>query len=136
MFLPRAVLHDPELYPAPDEVRPERYLDKVGNHVNPDPRDFAFGYGRRCAGPLSTVDCLLLRAYLLSAPSRVCPGRVLAEDTLFVSAASLLASFDITDARPLKGDKIGYTGGIIRYTIRAVLTFTLLTIIIGPVQPP
>ena len=107
----------------------------MGNDVNPDPRDFAFGYGRRCE-PRASVYHLLLRAYLLLAPGRVCPGRVLAEDTLFVSAASLLASFDITDARPLKGDKIGYTGGIIRYnTIRAVLTFTLLTII-GPVQPP
>ncbi|EPT01788.1 CyP450 monooxygenase [Fomitopsis schrenkii] len=85
-----AIFHDPELYPLPNEVIPERYLGKTDGTLNPDPRDFAFGYGRR-----------------------VCPGRVLAEDTLFIAAATLLASFNISNALPLKGDKIAYTSGII-----------------------
>lgn len=108
-LLSRAILHDPELYPVPDEVQPERYLNKVDNHVNPDPRDFAFGYGRRCVSR-----ALVWSPYCAHLGFRVCPGRVLAEDTLFISAASLLASFNISNARPLKGDRIGYTGGIIR----------------------
>ena len=42
-------MHDPELYPQPDEVKPERYLNKTSDEsLNPDPREFAFGYGRRC----------------------------------------------------------------------------------------
>lgn len=48
---------------------------------------------------------------------RVCPGRVLAEDTLFIAAASVLASFDISDAVPLKGEKIGYAGGVIKFVL-------------------
>ncbi|TFY68080.1 hypothetical protein EVJ58_g1237 [Rhodofomes roseus] len=43
----RAVLHDPILYPEPDKVIPERYLGEPNEDLNPDPRDFAFGYGRR-----------------------------------------------------------------------------------------
>ncbi|KAH9925312.1 cytochrome P450 [Fomitopsis serialis] len=87
-----AVLHDPALYPRPDEVIPERYLDKSGEQsdLNPDPRDFAFGYGRR-----------------------VCPGRMLAEDTLFIVAASVLASFNIGDAIPREGETVKYGGGIV-----------------------
>ncbi|KAH9925317.1 cytochrome P450 [Fomitopsis serialis] len=89
-----AVLHDPTLYPRPDEVIPERYLDKSDEHpdLNPDPRDFAFGYGRR-----------------------VCPGRMLAEDTLFIVAASVLASFNISDAVPREGEAIKYGGGMISH---------------------
>jgi len=90
-----AVLHDPALYPRPDEVIPERYLDRSDEQLsdlNPDPRDFAFGYGRR-----------------------VCPGRMLAEDTLFVVAASVLASFNISDAIPREGGSIKYGGGIISH---------------------
>lgn len=41
-----AVMHDPSLYPDPFEVRPERYLSPNAA-LNPDPRTFAFGYGRR-----------------------------------------------------------------------------------------
>ncbi|KAH9925322.1 cytochrome P450 [Fomitopsis serialis] len=89
-----AVLHDPALYPRPDEVIPERYLGKPDEHpdLNPDPRDFAFGYGRR-----------------------VCPGRMLAEDTLFIVAASVLASFNISDAVPLEGETIEYRGGVLSH---------------------
>ncbi|KAH9830993.1 cytochrome P450, partial [Rhodofomes roseus] len=86
-----AVLHDPILYPEPDKVIPERYLGESNEDLNPDPRDFAFGYGRR-----------------------VCPGQVLAEDILFIIAASVLAAFDIGDAVPHAGRTIEYHGGVIR----------------------
>ncbi|EPS94370.1 hypothetical protein FOMPIDRAFT_1038865 [Fomitopsis schrenkii] len=79
-----AILHDPELYPDPHVPRPERYLsakhsvtEKVGvnGDINADPRTFAFGYGRR-----------------------VCPGRIIADDTLFILVATVLSAFEISDA--------------------------------------
>ena len=45
------MLHDPTLYPDPDEFKPERFLptDENGNpkKVQMDPRKIAFGFGRR-----------------------------------------------------------------------------------------
>ncbi|KAJ7689941.1 cytochrome P450 [Mycena rosella] len=66
-----AILHDEALYPSPDKFMPERFLGDVKD-LNPDPRRFAFGYGRRA-----------------------CPGRDLADDTLFICAAMTLAAFDL-----------------------------------------
>lgn len=43
----RAILHDPAIYPDPYVFDPERYLRKADDGLNPDPRDYAFGYGRR-----------------------------------------------------------------------------------------
>jgi hypothetical protein len=50
----RAILHNPEDYPEPDEFKPERYLKQgpngeyeVDKSVR-DPRTAAFGFGRRC----------------------------------------------------------------------------------------
>ncbi|KAH9925304.1 cytochrome P450 [Fomitopsis serialis] len=83
-----AILHDPALYPDPFIVNPERYLPQCGEKVNPDPRLFAFGYGRR-----------------------VCPGQMLAEDTLFIAAATILALYDVSDAVSLDGAEVKYEGG-------------------------
>lgn len=44
----RAMLHDPEEYPQPDEFIPERFIK--GGKINPniqDPTEIAFGFGRR-----------------------------------------------------------------------------------------
>ena len=105
----RVVLHDTELYPQPDEVNPERYLNRTDECLNPDPREFAFGYGRRC---VSRTNALLSETD--THHPRVCPGRIFAEDTLFITAASVLASFNVSDAVSLKGSRITYTDGIIR----------------------
>jgi cytochrome P450 len=50
-----AIVHDPDVYEAPDDFRPERFL-RTGAHgqleLNPnvfDPTATVFGYGRRCA---------------------------------------------------------------------------------------
>ncbi|PCH42022.1 cytochrome P450 [Wolfiporia cocos MD-104 SS10] len=82
-----ALLHDSALYPNPMEFFPERFLDKSDADINPDPRLDAFGYGRR-----------------------VCPGKNLADDTLFMAVATVLALFTIN--KP-----IGPDGSIIEPTV-------------------
>jgi cytochrome P450 len=61
--------HDPNVYPDPMVFRPERYLESP---TQPDPRQFVFGYGRR-----------------------ICPGRHVADNALFVTIAQVLTVFDI-----------------------------------------
>ncbi|KAI0741393.1 cytochrome P450 [Daedaleopsis nitida] len=69
------VLHDPEMYPDPMEFKPERFMrDGVFDCGAIDPsRIGAFGCGRR-----------------------VCPGKLLAEDNLWLTVAQLLATFTIS----------------------------------------
>ena len=68
-------MHDPDVYPEPMEFQPERFL---GECPPPDPKVIAFGFGRR-----------------------VCPGRFLADNTVFLSVAQSLAVFDIS--KPIQG---------------------------------
>jgi len=63
------MMHDPQVYPEPSKFDPERFL---GPQPQPDPRNVSFGFGRR-----------------------ICPGRVLADTSLFISCAMSLAVFDI-----------------------------------------
>ncbi|KAI4666122.1 uncharacterized protein J4E78_003589 [Alternaria triticimaculans] len=65
--------HDPEVYPEPMVFRPERFLETPTHKSEPDPRNFIFGYGRR-----------------------ICPGRYVADNALFITIAQTLAVFDIT----------------------------------------
>lgn len=44
----RTILHDPRVYPSPEEFKPERWLkDGQLNPEVPDPTVAAFGFGRR-----------------------------------------------------------------------------------------
>ncbi|TDL26388.1 cytochrome P450 [Rickenella mellea] len=79
-------LHDPDDYPSPHDFIPDRYIPSSPFNPNPavsppDPRDFAFGYGRRA-----------------------CPGRTFAESSLFITIATLLSvcSFEL----PLNEDGV------------------------------
>ncbi|KAK0206061.1 cytochrome P450 oxidoreductase OrdA-like protein [Desarmillaria ectypa] len=62
---------DPATYHSPDVFEPQRFLGWDGRDPEPD-IDIAFGFGRR-----------------------ICPGNVLADQTLFLAFAMILSVFDI-----------------------------------------
>lgn len=61
------------MYDEPMALMPERYLETKGREIAPDPEQFVFGFGRR-----------------------ICPGRNLALNALFLNIAQSLAVFNIT----------------------------------------
>ncbi|KAJ6565468.1 cytochrome P450 [Mycena vulgaris] len=85
------ISHDEQVFPDPFAFRPERFLDK--EHSLPDPSTIAFGWGRR-----------------------ICPGRFLAENSLWLHVATMLACFDISPAIGTDGKEIipprEYTSGM------------------------
>lgn len=65
--------HDPDVYHEPTTFKPERFLRPTPDR---DPRELMFGFGRR-----------------------ICPGRYLADNTLFLSVSQTLTAFDIRKAK-------------------------------------
>ncbi|KAF3924210.1 hypothetical protein ABW21_db0202253 [Orbilia brochopaga] len=63
---------DPSIYKEPELFKPERFL---GPDPELDPHYLAFGFGRR-----------------------ICPGRYLADGNIFITAAQILAAFNIRKA--------------------------------------
>jgi Cytochrome P450 len=90
----RAILHDPDMYPEPDAFKPERFINRNGSMREDPVVTSIFGFGKR-----------------------ICPGRHLVDDTLFIAIASLLSVFNIekganaTDGGP---DMYPFTGGGLR----------------------
>ncbi|CEL08495.1 hypothetical protein ASPCAL11644 [Aspergillus calidoustus] len=70
--------HDPETYKDPRTFNPSRFLSPTPEM---DPRNLSFGFGRR-----------------------ICPGRLLADSTIFMTIAKSLAVFDI---QPDGEDSVG-----------------------------
>ncbi|KAJ7616024.1 cytochrome P450 [Roridomyces roridus] len=86
-----AILHDGKVYgPDPSAFRPERFLCADGklNTAVPDPQA-GFGFGRR-----------------------ICPGRHLAEESIWIAVVSILAVFDIKK-KPGVEPSYEYTQGIL-----------------------
>lgn len=86
--------HDPQTHPDPSCFSPERFLEPRNE---PEPSE-AFGWGRR-----------------------ICPGRYISNDNLFITIARLLATFNITKATDEKGDfmepTVEYTPGIVSHPV-------------------
>ncbi|KAJ5334140.1 uncharacterized protein N7506_007923 [Penicillium brevicompactum] len=86
--------HDPEVYENPSVFDPERFLNNSNSNPVPDPSNVSFGFGRR-----------------------ICPGRLVADISLFLTIAHTLAVFNIT--KPLREDgrtaepNVDFTPGII-----------------------
>jgi hypothetical protein len=92
--IPRAILHDPVLYPEPDVFKPERFLNADGSLRDDPIWTTGFGYGKR-----------------------ICPGRFFADTILFIVAASVLSVFNIEkqkgaedgiEAYPFRGSALRY----------------------------
>lgn len=80
------ILRDQNLYSNPEKFEPERYLSPDGRldfARAPDSRSVMFGYGRR-----------------------ICPGRHFADDTMWLTVATVLACFDIAPAKDANGKDI------------------------------
>lgn len=99
------MLHDPNVYPHPDEFRPERFLTPDGQ-LDPSVRDPAlvvFGFGRRfvlyCNSVESNPDAMPLS-------KRICPGRHFAVNSLFISVTSVLHIYDISPPIDDEGQRI------------------------------
>ena len=79
------MLHDEKRFPNPEEFIPERFLTLNGE-LNSDMKDAelpAFGFGRR-----------------------ICPGRFIADASLFATVATLLATVDVVCATDAQGNQI------------------------------
>jgi fumagillin biosynthesis cytochrome P450 monooxygenase len=88
-------LHNPEIHADPHSFDPERYLEPRNE---PDPMGETFGYGRR-----------------------ICPGRFLADEVVFITIARLLATHDLKKAVDGRGaeiePKIDVTTGLISHLL-------------------
>ncbi|KAI1078886.1 cytochrome P450 [Whalleya microplaca] len=65
--------HDPNVYDDPMTFKPERFLATDEHDPAPDPSMFVFGFGRR-----------------------ICPGRILADNTIYLTIVQSLAVFNIS----------------------------------------
>ncbi|TFK73308.1 cytochrome P450 [Pluteus cervinus] len=93
-----------DIYPEPEVFKPERFLDADGS-LNDDDRHVVFGFGRR-----------------------LCPGRHLAIDVIWLTAARIIAAFELSNPRdPVTGQSIDldvhqYTGDLFSHPPRYVCT--------------
>ena len=79
----RAILHDPDIYPDPEQFKPERFLNSDGS-VRDDPTlSLVFGVGKR-----------------------ICPGRHFVDATIFIFTSSVLSVFNATKAKDENGHDI------------------------------
>ncbi|KAK6988057.1 cytochrome p450 [Favolaschia claudopus] len=78
-----AILHNEEMYPDPFSFKPERFLLNDSTKSSAKDPDIAFGYGRRR-----------------------CPGRHMAASSVFITVASILATYNIEKATDADGSVI------------------------------
>lgn len=87
---------DPAVYGSPEQFRPERFL---GPNEEPSPYAYVFGFGRR-----------------------ICPGRLLADSSMFLTIAQALAVFDISKATNEETGEViepvvGIQGGLVSHPL-------------------
>ncbi|KAF9491090.1 cytochrome P450 [Pleurotus eryngii] len=81
-----AMSRDERIYDQPSKFMPERFLNADGTEVTHDPLP-TFGFGRR-----------------------ICVGRHLADDTLWIAVATMISCFNFTKAKDVFGKEIDVTG--------------------------
>ncbi|KAJ7155325.1 cytochrome P450 [Mycena filopes] len=110
MMIPNAwgILHDEKIF-GPDTHRfnPERFVQVDGSvKLDLSEIDLAFGFGRRA-----------------------CPGRLMARDTIFIMAASILSAYNITNPLDSEGkiltaeSHLEYTNAMVSFPPRVQVSF-------------
>ncbi|KAK7014953.1 O-methylsterigmatocystin oxidoreductase [Favolaschia claudopus] len=88
-----AMMHDEAVYPDPFSFDPARFL---GENPQQDPRDYAFGFGRR-----------------------VCPGQYLAENSIWIQMILSLLTLTISKAVDAEGrviePEVAFTSGVVSH---------------------
>jgi len=82
-----AMLHDETEYPEPFAFAPERWILGDGEREPLNPAKIAFGFGRR-----------------------ICPGKHLAEDSIYITIATILATLNVQKAKDAHGQPITPSG--------------------------
>ncbi|KAJ6547459.1 cytochrome P450 [Mycena capillaripes] len=87
------MMHDEAVYPDPFSFDPTRFL---GDSPQPDPQDYAFGFGRR-----------------------ICPGQHLAENSIWIQMVLSLLTMTISKAVDADGNiiepEIAFTSGVVSH---------------------
>ncbi|KAF5380073.1 hypothetical protein D9615_006264 [Tricholomella constricta] len=91
-----AIMHDPQMYPNPFQFNPERFtslelkdISTALTRAQPDPMAYAFGFGRR-----------------------TCPGSHLAETSMLLTMAGILAKFNVSLPGGQPVPEFEFTSGI------------------------
>lgn len=77
---------------------PDRFM---GPNPEQDPKDFCFGFGRRCV-----ISCSIVSEDTELSTCRVCPGIHLADSSIWINIAKSVAAFNVKRAIGPDGKEI------------------------------
>lgn len=119
-MLIRRMGHQEEVYSDPKAFDPSRFesLDAQSG-ASKDPRQFVFGFGRRCALMVSFGSAPTDDPFMVTLFSRICPGRHFADEAVWLAIAHIVATVDIAKGRDASGKLITpaarFCSGFTRY---------------------
>ena len=94
------MLHNENEYPDASAFKPERFIKdgQLDSNIR-DPATIAFGFGRR----LDELSLLSDVVELIKRKCRLCPGYHIAFSTLWLTVATILATFNLSKAMDKDG---------------------------------